>query len=75
MIELMDLLFLEDLLLHVCNSHALPMLDCGLTTYGYTIQENLTLAQRLQINAAWLLLGNFNHVNFRDVDIVKLLGF
>ena len=42
--------------------------------YGCTTQENLTLVQRLQNHAARLILGNFDYINFRGIELVKSLG-
>ena len=61
-------------LLQVYKSYIQPKLDYGLTIYGCTTQENLTLVQRLQNHAARLILGNFDYINFRGIELVKSLG-
>ena len=67
-------IFPENLLLQVYKSYIQPKLDYGLTIYGCTTQENLTLVQRLQNHAARLILGNFDYINFRGIELVKSLG-
>ena len=67
-------IFPENLLLQVYKSYIQPKLDYGLTIYGCTTQENLTLVQRLQNHAARLILGNFDYINFRGMELVKSLG-
>ena len=62
-------IFPENLLLQVYKSYIQPKLDYGLTIYGCTTQENLTLVQRLQNHTARLILGNF-----RGIELVKSLG-
>ena len=64
----------QNLLLQVYKSYLQPKLDYGLTIYGCTTQENLTLVQRLQNHAARLILGNFDYINFRGIKLVKSLG-
>ena len=61
-------IFPENLLLQVYKSYIKPKLDYGLTIYGCTIQENLTIGQRLQNHAARLILGNFGYINFRGIE-------
>ena len=67
-------IFPQNLLLQVYKSYIQPKLDYGLTIYGCTTQENLTLVQRLQNHAARLILGNFDYINFRGIELVKSLG-
>ena len=67
-------IFPQNLLLRVYKSYIQPKLDYGLTIYGCTNQENLTLLQRLQNHAARLILGNFDYINFRGIELVKSLG-
>ena len=67
-------IFPENLLLQVYKSYIQPKLDYGLTIYGRTTQENLTLVQRLQNHAARLILGNLDYINFRGIEWVKSLG-
>ena len=67
-------IFPENILLQVYKSYIQPKLDYGLTIYGCTTQENLTLVQRLQNHAARLILGNFDYINFRGMELVKSLG-
>ena len=69
-------IFPENLLLQVYKSYIQPKLDYGLTIYGCTTQEDITLVQRLQNHAARLLLamGNFDFINFRGIKLVKSLG-
>ena len=64
----------ENPLLQVYKSYIQPKLDYGLTIYGCTTQENLTLVQRLQNHAARLILGNFDYINFRGIELVNSLG-
>ena len=42
--------------------------------YGCTTQKNLTLVQRLQNHAVRVILGNFDYINFRGIELVKSLG-
>ena len=65
-------IFPENLLLQVYKSYI--QLDYGLTIYGCTTHENLTLVQRLKNHAARLILGNFDHLNFRGIELVQSLG-
>ena len=67
-------IFPQNLLLQVYESYIQPKLDHGLTIYGCTTQENLTLVQRLQNHAVRLILGNFDYINFRGIESVKSLG-
>ena len=62
-------IFPQNLLVQVYKSYIQPKLDYGLTT-----QENLTHVQRLQNHAARLILGNFDYINFRGIELVKSLG-
>ena len=63
--------FPQNLLLPVYKSYIQPKLDYGLTVYGCITQENLTLVQRLQNHAARLILGNFDYINFRGIELVN----
>ena len=67
-------IFPQNLLLQVYKSYIQPMLDYGLTLYGCTTQDNLTLVQRKQNHAARLILDNFDYINFRGIEVVKSLG-
>ena len=67
-------IFPQNPLLQVYKSYIQPKLDYGLTIYGCTTQENLTLVQRLQNHAARLILGNFDYINSRGLELVKSLG-
>ena len=67
-------IFPQNLLLQVYKSYIQPKLDYGLTIYGCTTQENLTFVQRLQNHAARLIMGNFDYINFRGIELVKSLG-
>ena len=67
-------IFPQNHLLQVYKSYIQPKLDYGLTIYGCTTQENLTLVQRLQNHAARLILGNFDYINFPGIELVKSLG-
>ena len=64
----------QNLLLQIYKSYIHPNRDYGLTIYWCTIQENLTLVQPLRNHAARLILGNFDYINFRDIELVKSLG-
>ena len=67
-------IFPQNLLLQVYKSYIQPKLDYVLAIYGCTTQENLTLVQRLQNHTAWLIMGNFDYINFRGIGLVKSLG-
>ena len=66
--------FPQNLLLQVYKSYIQPKVDYGLTVYGCTTQGNLYLVQRLQNHAARLILGNFDNINFRGIELVKSPG-
>ena len=67
-------IFPQNLLLQVYKSYIQAKIDYGLTIYGCTAQENLTLVQRLQNHAARLTMSNFDYINFRDIKLMKSLG-
>ena len=50
-----------------------PRLDYGITLYGSNTQENIDLVQRVQNHAARLIMGNFDYINSRGIDLVKSL--
>ena len=67
-------IFPQNLLLQVYKSYIQPKLDYGLTIYGCTTHDNLSLVQRLQNHAARLIIGNFDYINIRGIELVKSLG-
>ena len=67
-------IFHRNLLLQADRSYIQTKLDYGLTIYGFTAQGILTLVQRSQNHAARLILGNFDYINFRGIELVKSLG-
>ena len=65
-------IFPRDLLLQVYKGYIKPRLDYGITLYGYSTQKNIDLVQRVQNHAARLVTGNFDYVNCRGLDLVRL---
>ena len=47
--------------------------DNGITLYGCSTQKNIDLVQRVQNHAARLIMGNFDYINCRGIDLVKRL--
>ena len=62
-----------NLLLQVYKSYIQPCLDYGITLYGCSTQKNIDLVQRVQNHAARLIMGNFDYINCRGIDLVKRL--
>ena len=60
--------------LQVYKSYIQPRLDCGITLYGCSTQKNIDLFQRVQNHAARLIMGNFDYINCRGIDLVKRLN-
>ena len=50
-----------------------PTIDYGITVWGHTKQENINKIQRLQNQAARIILNDFDYVNVRGIDLVKKL--
>ena len=67
-------IFPRGLLLQVFKSYIQPKFDYGITIYGCTTKENINLVQRLQNHAARLIIGNFDYINYRGIDLAKSLG-
>ena len=66
-------IFPMNLLLQVYKSYIQPRLDYGITLYGCSTQKNIDLVQRVQNHAARLIMGNFDCINCRGIDLVKSL--
>ena len=66
-------IFPMNLLLQVYKSYIQPRLDYGITVYGCSTQKNIDLVQRVQNHAARLIMGNFDYINCRGIDLVKRL--
>ena len=66
-------IFPMNLLLQVYKSYIQPRLDYGITLYGCSTQKNIDLVQRVQNQAARLIMGNFDYINCRGIDLVKRL--
>ena len=66
-------IFAMNLLLQVYKSYIQPRLDYGITLYGCSTQKNIDLVQRVQNHAARLIMGNFDYINCRGIDLVKRL--
>ena len=60
--------------LQVYKSYIQPRLDYGITLYGCSTQKNIDLFQRVQNHAARLIMGNFDYINCRGIDLVKRLN-
>ena len=56
------------------KSHIQLRLDYDITLYGSSTQENIDLVQRVQNHAARLIMGNFDYINSRRIDLVKSLN-
>ena len=67
-------IFPKNLLLQVYKSYIQPRLDYGITLYGSSTQKNVDLVQRIQNYAARLIMGNFDYINSRGIDLVKSLN-
>ena len=66
-------IFPMNLLLQVYKSYIQPCLEYGITLYGCSTQKNIELVQRVQNHAARLIMGNFDYINWRGIDLVKRL--
>ena len=67
-------IFPKNLLLQVYKGYIQPRLDYGITLYGSSTQKNIDLVQRVQNHAARLIMGNFDYINSRGIDLVKSLN-
>ena len=67
-------IFPKNLLLQVYKSYIQPRLDYGITLYGSSTQKNIDLVQRVQNHAARLIMGKFDYINSRGIDLVKSLN-
>ena len=67
-------IFPMNLLLQVNKSYIQPRLDYVITLYGCSTQKNIDLVQRVQNHAARLIMGNFDYINCRGIDLVKRLN-
>ena len=67
------LIFPMNPLSQVYKSYIQPRLDYGITLYGCSTQKNIDLVQRVQNHAARLIMGNFDYINCRGIDLVKHL--
>ena len=67
-------IFPMNLHLQVYKSYIQPRLDYGITLYGCSTQKNIDLVQRGQNHAARLIMGNFDYINCRGIDLVKRLN-
>ena len=67
-------IFPMNLLLQVYKSYIQPRLDYGITLYGCSTQKNIDLVQMVQNHAAMLIMGNFDYINCRGIDLVKSLN-
>ena len=66
-------IFPMNLLLQVYKSYIQPRLDYGITLYGCSTQKNIDLVQKVQNHAARLIMGNFDYINCRGIDLVNRL--
>ena len=66
-------IFPMNLLLQVYKSYIQPRLDYRITMYGCSTQKNIDLVQRVQNHAARMIMGNFDYINCRGIDLVKRL--
>ena len=57
---------------HVYKSYIQPRLYYGITLYGSSTQTNIDLVQ--MVHAARLIMGNFDYINSRGIDLVKSLN-
>ena len=67
-------IFPKNLILQVYKSYIQHRLDYGITLYGSSTQKNIDLVQRVQNHAARLIMGNFDYINSRGIDLVKSLN-
>ena len=66
-------IFPMNLLLQVYKSYIQPRLDYSITLYGCSTQKNIDLVQTVQNHAARLIMGYFDYINCRGIDLVKRL--
>ena len=59
-------------MLHIYQCVIQPRLDYAITLWGFTSQLNLSRVQHLQNRAARIITGNFDYINVRGIDIVKV---
>ena len=62
-----------DLLAKVYHSTVQPCIDYAISVWGQTTDQNIGRIQRLQNQAARVISNNFDLINSRGLDIVKLL--
>ena len=67
-------IFQKNLLLQVYKSYIQPHLEYGITLYGSSTQKNIDLVQRVPNHATRLIMGNFDYINSRGIDLVKSLN-
>ena len=63
-----------NLLLQVYESYIQHHLDYGITLCGCNTQKNFNLVQRVHNHAARLIMGNFDYINCRGIDLFKSLN-
>ena len=67
-------IFPMNLLLEVYKSYNQPRLDYAITLHGSCTHKNIDLVQRVKNHAARLIMGNFDYINSRGIDLVKSLN-
>jgi hypothetical protein len=59
----------------IYKSYIQPILEYCCTIWGYSGVENLNKIQHLQNWAARIILNNYDFINTRGIDLVKILGW
>ena len=67
-------IFQMNLFLHVYKSDVQPYLAYSITLYGCSTQKNIDMFQRGQNHTARLIMGNFDYINCRGIDLIKSLN-
>ena len=61
-----------NILMYIYHSIVQPKFDYAITIWGFTSQQNIHRVQRLQNRAARIITSNFDYMNVRGIDIVKV---
>jgi hypothetical protein len=64
----------RETMLQIYKSYMMPILEYAATVWGYTIDENINMVQRIINMCARIISKNYDFVNFRGEDILKELG-
>ena len=74
MLRRMSKNFPQSLLVKVYKTFIQPKIDYGITVWGRTTEFNLNKIQRMQNQAARIILKNFDFISTRGIDLVHQLG-